>query len=170
MTDQTSLNIGIKEVYDRYSKNYLCWNSQVSIHDKGLSSVKWPAIPTAQKVEFFIRHFFSKCNQIRSFLRVCSHLPKKSLMENFIFCAVTIAAETLLEKTSSLRFSHKSVWIFEQAIFQSICQQQLLWIPITVGTKIGDKGLLWKIKLPSSGRHFHHLVKMQRCTENESFH
>ena len=32
---------------------------------------------TAQKMKFFINDFFSKCDQIR----------KKSLMENFIFCA-----------------------------------------------------------------------------------
>ena len=32
--------------------------------------------------------FFSKCDQIRSFLRFCSHLLNKSLMENFIFYAV----------------------------------------------------------------------------------
>ena len=33
-------------------------------------------------------NFFSKCDQIRSFLRIWSYLLKKSLMENFIFCAV----------------------------------------------------------------------------------
>ena len=44
---------------------------------------------TAQKMKFSIKDFFSKCEQIRSFLRICSHLLKKSLMENFIFCAVT---------------------------------------------------------------------------------
>ena len=43
---------------------------------------------TAQKMKFFIKVFFSKCAQIRSFLRIWSHLLKKSLMENFIFCAV----------------------------------------------------------------------------------
>ena len=32
--------------------------------------------------------FFSKCNQIHNFLRIWSHLLKKSFMENFIFCAV----------------------------------------------------------------------------------
>ena len=32
-----------------------------------------------------IKDFFSKCDQIRSFQRVWSHLLKKSLMENFIF-------------------------------------------------------------------------------------
>ena len=34
--------------------------------------------------------FFSKCDQIRSFLRIWSHLVKKSLMEDLIFCAVYV--------------------------------------------------------------------------------
>ena len=36
-------------------------------------------------MKFFIKDFFSKCDQIRSFLRIWSHLLKKFLMENFIF-------------------------------------------------------------------------------------
>ena len=43
---------------------------------------------TAQKMKFSIKDFFSKCAQIRKKLRVWSHLLRKSLMENFIFCAV----------------------------------------------------------------------------------
>ena len=43
---------------------------------------------TAQKMKFSIEDFFSKCDQIRRNLRVESHLLKKSLVENFIFCAV----------------------------------------------------------------------------------
>ena len=43
---------------------------------------------TVEKVKFSIKDFFSKCDQIRRFLRIWSHLAKKSLMENFIFCAV----------------------------------------------------------------------------------
>ena len=39
-------------------------------------------------MKFSIKDFFSKCNQIPSFLRIWSHLLKKSLMANFIFCAV----------------------------------------------------------------------------------
>ena len=45
------------------------------------------SLHTAQKVKFSIKDFFSKCGQIRSFLRIWSPLLKKSLMENFIFCA-----------------------------------------------------------------------------------
>ena len=41
-----------------------------------------------KKMKFSIKVFFSKCDEIRSFLCVWSHLLKKSLMENFIFRAV----------------------------------------------------------------------------------
>ena len=45
-------------------------------------------VHTVQKMKFSMKDFFSKCDQIRSFLWIWSHLLKKSLMENFIFCAV----------------------------------------------------------------------------------
>ena len=47
-------------------------------------------IYTAQKKknEFFHYRFFSKYDQIRMKLQIWSNLLKKSLMENFIFCAV----------------------------------------------------------------------------------
>ena len=44
---------------------------------------------TAQKRKFSIEDFFSKRDQIRSFLQIWSHLLKKTLSENFIFCAVS---------------------------------------------------------------------------------
>ena len=46
---------------------------------------------TAQKVKFSIKDFFNKCDQIRRKLRIWSHLLEKSLMENFIFCAVYLS-------------------------------------------------------------------------------
>ena len=48
---------------------------------------------TAQKMRFSIKDFFSKCDQIRRKLSYLSHLQKKSLMENFIFCAVSVIYE-----------------------------------------------------------------------------
>ena len=45
---------------------------------------------TAKKMKFSIKDFFSKCDQIRSFLRIWSHLLKKLLVENFIFCAACV--------------------------------------------------------------------------------
>ena len=45
---------------------------------------------TVQKMKFSIKDFFSKCEQIRRKLRIWSHLLKKYLMENFIFCTVIL--------------------------------------------------------------------------------
>ena len=39
-------------------------------------------------MKFSIKDFFSKYDQIRSFQRILSHLLKKSLMGNFIFCVL----------------------------------------------------------------------------------
>ena len=44
-----------------------------------------------------MKNFFSKCDQIGSFLQIWSHLLKKSLMENFISYAVlTIFAKLFI--------------------------------------------------------------------------
>ena len=59
------------------------------MENNDISGNKESAI-TAQKINFFIKGFFSKFDQIRSFLRIWSHFLKKSLMENFIFCAVWV--------------------------------------------------------------------------------
>ena len=45
-------------------------------------------------MKFSIKDFLNKCDQIRRNLRISSYLPKKSLMENFIFCAVQLIQET----------------------------------------------------------------------------
>ena len=49
------------------------------------------------KMKFFIKDFFSKCDQIRSFLRIWSHLLKKSSMQNFIFCVVNKQSKHVLK-------------------------------------------------------------------------
>ena len=45
---------------------------------------------TAEKIEFSIADFFRKCDRMGRKLRIWSRLLKKSLTENFIFCAVII--------------------------------------------------------------------------------
>ena len=59
---------------------------------------------TAQKMRICMKDFFSKCDQIRRILRIRSHLLKKSLMENFIFCAVR---STFSEKNARSQKYHK---------------------------------------------------------------
>ena len=60
-----------------------------------------------------VKDFFSKYDQIRSFLWIWLHLLKKSLIENFIFCmihdAVVLWVTTLTATTSpnNLVFTHK---------------------------------------------------------------
>ena len=61
---------------------------------------------TAQKMKFSIKDFFSKCDQIRSFLRIWSRLLEKSLMESFIFCAVC-----------NIAIFHKNRCLFLQFVF-----------------------------------------------------
>ena len=45
-----------------------------------------------------MKNFSSKCDQIRMKLRILSHLLEKSLMENVIFCAVSVVSLLLFEK------------------------------------------------------------------------
>ena len=55
-----------------------------------------------KEMRFSIKDFFSKCHQVRRKLRIWSHLLKKSLMENFIFCAVNAVR---LESYKSIKIS-----------------------------------------------------------------
>ena len=48
------------------------------------------------KNEVLIKNFFSKCDQIFSFLGIFLHLEKKSLMTNFIFCTVLLLGTTTI--------------------------------------------------------------------------
>ena len=41
-----------------------------------------------EKIKFSIKDFFIECDQFRRKLQIWSHLLKKPLMENFIFCIV----------------------------------------------------------------------------------
>ena len=60
-------------------------------------------------MKFSIEDFFSKCDRIRSFLRIWLHLLKESLMENFIFCSVKEIIYTLKNTVISPNFL---VWRF----------------------------------------------------------
>ena len=61
---------------------------------------------TAQKIKFSIKAFFSKCKQIRNFLRIWPHLLRKSFMENIIFCAVTPSLLSLRHTPNVSCFRH----------------------------------------------------------------
>ena len=50
-----------------------------------------------------ITDFFSKCGQIRRKLHIWSHLLKKSLMQNFFFCAVATLANLPCEASENFQ-------------------------------------------------------------------
>ena len=66
------------------------YGSKFLNRDKLVTAFSRTSRINTQKMKFSIKGFFSKCDQIRSFLRIWSHLLKKFLMENFIFCAVNM--------------------------------------------------------------------------------
>ena len=89
------------EYYNEFGKNFFRISSSKIFHELFLLQMDrelllriwvelWKLRYTAQKMKFFIKDFFSKGGQIRSFLRFWTHLPKKFLMENFIFCALVV--------------------------------------------------------------------------------
>ena len=70
-------------------------------------------------MKFSIKDFFSESDQVRRFLRIWSHLLKKSLMENFIFCAVMV--QKLRKKCTkehlAMTASHKHITTVFNGIF-----------------------------------------------------
>ena len=63
---------------------------------------------TTQEMKFSVKDFFSKCDQICRKLRIWSHLRKKCLMENFIFCTVKVSL--------NVKWIYRKVkWLFENS-------------------------------------------------------
>ena len=80
---------------------------------------------TAQKTKFSIKDFFSKCDQIRRKMRIWSHLLKKSLMENLIFCAVKIEGLQLVTLFKERLQYRCSLVSFEKFFRTNVFAEQL---------------------------------------------
>ena len=74
---------------------------------------------TVQKMKFSIMDFFSKCDQIRSFLWIWSHVLKISLMENFISCALIHMIGLLSTTMVHTRFNY-CCYYFKLAILNLV--------------------------------------------------
>ena len=61
-------------------------------------------------MKFSVKDLFSNCDQISRKLRIWSHLMKKSLMENFIFCAVK-GFGTNFQATFFVKFFDKKFYL-----------------------------------------------------------
>ena len=65
---------------------YSCSNTFfIDLTGKKIISMLIKANESLHKKMFSIKEFFSKCDQIRSFLRMWSHLLKKKLYEKLYF-------------------------------------------------------------------------------------
>ena len=69
------------EIIPSPNENCVIWEIEMKLQIRVLNFAE-------QKMKFFIKDLFSKCDQIRRKLGSWLHLLKKSLMRNFIFCAV----------------------------------------------------------------------------------
>ena len=77
-------------------------------------------------MKFSIKDFFSQCDQICSFSRIWSHLLKKSVMENFIFCAVNIQFNIF--EPQGLYWTNVSAFGLTMALKIIGCELQV-WLP-----------------------------------------
>ena len=115
------------------------------------------AFLTAQKMKFFIKDFFSKCDQSRRKLRIWLHLLKKYLMESFIFCAVPLEPDyrffihyvKAFYKSFILRSAiQRKVVRYHVSLLQPAIQLQVLRVFLTLtNNSIKSHLLVWKYKL-----------------------
>ena len=70
--------------------------------------------PSAQKMIFSITDFFTECDQIRSFLRIWSHLWKRRVMENPIFCSDLKFPTQIMSESASTHFKFLDQFFLEQ--------------------------------------------------------
>ena len=75
-------------------------------------------------MKFSIKDYFSKCDQIRRNLQIWSHLLKKYLMENFIFCVVQAEYMPCLWVEVLLCFLRKNLKV---SIFIKMNHMQMIW-------------------------------------------
>ena len=92
------------------NKEWLLWK---------LSNFRVEITYTVQKMKFSIKHFFSICEQIRSFLQIWSHLLKKSFLCSYskastmttLLQKFTISRKTAVCSRSSRKTLVKRIWL-----------------------------------------------------------
>ena len=99
---------------------------------------------TAQK-KFSIKDFFSKCDHIRSFLRIWPHLLKKSIMENFIF-SQGIMNDAVIQSSELVNSLNQPIFSIFRSSFLNISFLSANFIKVS-GNPCDDHSLtsiIWK--------------------------
>ena len=100
---------------------------------------------TVQKIKLFITDLFSKCDRIRSLLRIWSHLVSKSVMGNFIFCAVygnqvaTVVSFMMLDLLQNIFCSFFSFNFFHKCLYWKWFSFSILWSYMLLFTSLLSK-------------------------------
>ena len=104
------------------------------------------------KTKFSIKDFSSKCDQIRSKLRLWSHLLEKSLMENFISCAVLVGTLRLIHGfITQQKPSHNMLKSTSNYSLDLFYQVYIGWSSALSGERLSDElGLMSSSKRRSS--------------------
>ena len=116
-----------------FIKILACWKSTASISFTkqcrnlclfcSVTSPKmnWCHKSLHKKIKFSIKYFFGICDQIRKNQRISSHLLKRSLMENFAFCAVSLSDLKNIETAIylNLNLTRRSYWNGWTKFFQA---------------------------------------------------
>ena len=126
-----------------------------------------------KKIKFSIKEFFSECDQICSFLRIWSHLLKKSLMENFVFC-VHCFLQRVVGKSDKLQMFPLSDSLvtsssFEQIIFRSRNESTNLCRRLSISDKPQGEVILWKKDFPLVIFPIHRREISQRGVKKSNF-
>ena len=123
------INIWFSFVFSPLSQTLCCRDIKVFLFTKGKNTkekksswmpISWNQLKCIEN-EHLSMGCLSKCDQICSILRIWSHFLKKSLMENFNFCAVM--SEKMLRKFFLFFFSFgivKSIWEPRHAFFVNL--------------------------------------------------
>ena len=119
---------------------------------------------TAQKTKFSIKDFFSKCDQICSFLRIWSHFLKTSLMKNFIFLC---SAKYTISKRMNLKRKNSSIFVLIKS-FELLVLMIVLWVFIF---QVERKEKIeyfqsYQINLLNHLKHLN-LIAIEKASQNE---
>ena len=94
----------------------------------------------AQKLKFHIKDLFSKCDQIRSFHRIWSHLLKNFSMEIFIFCAVRCMGNKMKRPVvhHNVARGTNCTTCLENFFFLDFLQNQFPWVDVALLQKFSQ--------------------------------
>ena len=114
-------------------------------------------IYTTQKTKFSIKNFCSKSDHMHCSLRIWSHLLEKSLIGNFLFCAVIIVASIqtmskVYEWTGCL-FSQASKYHFFYLPYINFRRQTMFFLPHELSNRNNSqhqRTMLIQINCPDS--------------------